>query len=299
MNNRSQVPSRAHHRAVLGCAFVIVAATLIFAPGAGAFIYWTHSAINSVRSTFGRANLDGSGANPRLFKAHSLVGGTAVNGSHLYWQDGSVERASLNGTRATELIPNAGGGGLAIDSRHLYFFAAGFGSTKGSIGRGNLNGTHVKRGLVKKISPGGCGLAVSRSHIFWSNNFTGTIGRATLNGTDVDQNFIKNVESSNACGVAVHSSDLYWGEDGSIGRAKLNGTDVQHNFIRTRVGAACGVAIAAGRIYWANNKTLDASIGRARLDGSHVKRKFITKVGGHHGYQCMGAVGGRSASPRG
>jgi hypothetical protein len=90
-----------------------------------------------------------------------------------------------------------------------------------------------------------CGVAVSRSHVYWANyglDVSGTtIGRAKLNGRDADQRFITG--ASDPCGVAIDGSYVYWANqtDNAIGRANLNGSRVDQRFVRANF--PCGVAV--------------------------------------------------------
>ncbi len=78
------------------------------------FIYWTSG------STIGRANLDGTDANPSFISGASGAGGVAVDDKFIYWANstGTIGRANLDGTGAnqsfiTGLVGNPKG--LAVD----------------------------------------------------------------------------------------------------------------------------------------------------------------------------------------
>ena len=65
----------------------------------GAHIYWTSLLSNPI----GRANLDGTGAEPSFITGASEPVGVAVDGAHVYWTNhptATIGRANLNGTGA-------------------------------------------------------------------------------------------------------------------------------------------------------------------------------------------------------
>ena len=141
----------------------------------------------------------------------------------------------------------------------------------------------------------GFGLLMSQSapaFIYWANTGN-TIGRANLNGSSAKQDFI--TTTTNACGVAVTRTHIYWtttgnaaAGTGTIGRAKRNGTAIKSNFI-TGLTNPCGIAVSRNHVYWANTNPA-GGIGRAALSGkaSTVKRTFIPTSG----YACGVAVNG-------
>ena len=66
-------------------------------PAAAAFIYWG----NFVQGTIGRAENDGSGANPNFITDGGCVQSVAVDANHIYWANetvGSIGRANIDGT---------------------------------------------------------------------------------------------------------------------------------------------------------------------------------------------------------
>ena len=151
-------------------------------------------------------------------------------------------------------------------------------NTGTTIGRANPDGSGANQNFL--ASGQACGVAVDRSHIYWTGNANGmigvgTIGRANLDGTAPEPNFISG--ASNPCGVAVDGAHIYWSDTvaaGGIGRANLDGTGVNQSFAATD-GYACGVAVDGSHLYWANRDA--GTIGRANLDGNlaSVDQSFI------------------------
>ena len=116
----------------------------------------------------------------------------------------TLGRVSLDGRAvAPKVIKNGGARpcGVTVFGRYLYWAT----QDGGTIGRANLDGTHVASFITGRGSP--CGVAVSNSHIYWADN-GGSIGRANLDGTDVKPRFIGG--AYNACGAAVDGSHIYW-----------------------------------------------------------------------------------------
>jgi len=104
----------------------------------------------------------------------------------------------------------------------------------------------------------------AQAYIYFGN--VHAIGRAELDGSNVERSFIP--ISGFACGVAVDSGHIYWGDEikETIGRANISGGEVEPDFI-TGAGPVCGVAVNATSIYWTNRV---GSIGHATINGSDV-----------------------------
>jgi hypothetical protein len=138
----------------------------------------------------GRANLDGSGANPRfLDPPFSEPCGVAVGGGYVYWTGGlgySVGRARLDGSEVEfDLIAGSGvtGCGIAVDGQHLYWAAAS------GIGRANLDGSEANGTFIpgyRWVS----GIAPWGPYLYWTESgHPGTIGRAGLDGSGANRLF--------------------------------------------------------------------------------------------------------------
>ena len=298
-------------RAVLVLA-ALLAASLALASRADAFIYWAEPG----RDAMGRANLDGTGANPTFITAADNPRGVAVDGSHVYWTNtNTIGRANLDGTAANQSFiapPNAssaGGfpaGGVAVDAAHVYWlskFADDADSVPvpgtGAIGRANLDGSGVDESFITGISFPVGGVAVDASHLYWTSyhpdtdflfdlyNFPSRIGRANLDGTGVEENFI----STAPAGVAVDEAHVWWAYQerfvGGIGRANLDGTDAEFVIRPREEISTCGITVDDTYVYWAEG----FSIARARLDGSRATRNLITTTSIGCGGVAVDALG--------
>ena len=188
---------------------------------------------------------------------------------------GSIARANLNGSGIDRhfIDGTKGGGGVALDSRYIYWTNY----PTGTIGRANLDGSGAnQRFITGAQSP--VGLAVDRHHIYWTNNVVfepATIGRANLDGSGVSQRFIRTTLATNAAGLAVDSQHVYWTDafGDRIGRASLDGSNVDLRFI-TGVNKPIGASVNGSYVYWSNGG--DGTIGRANLDGSGVNQRCIS-----------------------
>ena len=90
----------------------------------GRFVYWTSSG----HSTIGRANIDGSNANPNFITAHvNHPEAVVVRSGYIYWSNtgsGTISRDTVDGNPANivDLINNqTNPSGLAVDDSHVYW----------------------------------------------------------------------------------------------------------------------------------------------------------------------------------
>ena len=194
------------------------------------YIYWATQGPD-----IGRANLDGSDPDVSFIQFPGLVTGLAVDGSHLYWSQGSR------------------GAGQA-----------------GDIGEANLDGSGVNDNFITSLTPTAVptDIAVDDPYIYWTEtnpNFPsipGTIARATTSGADVDQSFIQ--LANDPIGLAINGSSIYWSEtDGSsnnhywIGRANLDGSNVDETNFISGLSDVGQVAVGAAGPLVVNSTALD------------------------------------------
>lgn len=223
-------------------------------------------------NTIWRADINGSHVVRDFIKVPQYPGGVALGGSYIYWTEdmaAATGRAKIDGSQVRQRFTGANGTALAVTAHYIYLI------TTNKVWRLDLDGSHPRA----LFSVGGStyfgGIAVDRSHIYWSARDQGTIGRADINGTHVDSHFITGLQSPN--GLALSSRNLYWAStnpsySSSIGRASLNGTHVDQNFI-PGLSYPFAVVAAGGRLYWADYDS--GTIGRADLNGMHVQKNFI------------------------
>jgi virginiamycin B lyase len=186
----------------------------------------------------------------------------------LYWSEAhSIGRVNQDGSGLNATFIPRGGAGIAVNGKHIYWSHG----TK-LIGRADLDGSHVNRRFLRVGGPDA--LAVSATHIYWTNGGLHTIGRARLDGSGVQSRFIEN--GGGPSDLVVKAGKLYWSNSffNAIGRANLDGTAVDSRFLPTGRGThPKGLAIGRSHVYWVNKYH---SIGRARLDGSGFERDFVS-----------------------
>ncbi|HEU5004917.1 MAG TPA: DUF5050 domain-containing protein [Candidatus Saccharimonadales bacterium] len=241
------------------------------------YIFWVNSG-----TKIGRANLDGTNANPNFITSGSIVA-LAANNNYVYWTigGGSIGRANVDGTGVNNSFITGQGAairGIAVDSNYIYFTDA---QGAFAIGRANLDGTNVQA-LVTSISQAGYGIAVDGSHVYWTfaaTSLPGNIGRANLDGTGVNQSFMTGANTASA-EVAVDSGHLYWSvSGGNIGRANLDGSSINTSYITgSNTG---GVAVDSSFLYWTNSSLL--TVGRYSFGSGANSLSTVATISGVNG----------------
>ncbi len=254
----------------LSCALAVLGLACWAAP-AGAYVFWS----SPLRSTIGRANLNGTGADSTYVTRPPALrpNGIAIGGQYVYWVNGAggaIMRQSLDTIGAPDQtlidrVPTPEG--VAVDGHHIYWAD----EVAGTIERAGLDGSHPKRLIAGAHHP--YGVAVGGQYIYWTNLATGTIGRAAVDGSGVDESFITGADRP--YGVAVNQQYIYWTNLGSnsIGRAAVDGSGPDESFITGAEGPT-GIAVDPGYLYWSSLRR--HSVERAAVDGSGaVDRAFI------------------------
>ncbi|HEY6653464.1 MAG TPA: hypothetical protein VI028_05015 [Solirubrobacterales bacterium] len=190
------------------------------------FIYWTQG--DATTGSIGRANLDGTDANPDFIPHSAGVSdpsGIALTPNAVYWQNGggTIGRANIDGS-----APNPGfiattnsSCGLAADSNFLYFLNNG--GTQ--IGRATLDGASVAPDFAS-IPEAFCGLSVDYNYLYWGSDSGNTVGVVPVVGGPAQADYIDaGTTGGGPSGVAVNSQFIFWGnyDTGAIARANLNG----------------------------------------------------------------------------
>jgi hypothetical protein len=200
-----------------------------------------------------------------LFGARAL----AIDGSYLYWANGSnsIGRANLDGTNANPNFVSGvfTANALAVDSANGYIFWADANGSR--IGRANLaNGLNVTTSLISTFGAKATGVAVDSASkvVYWTTNQAagqGIIGRANEDGSNAQPTWIHSLFE----GLTLDGSYLYWanGPD-QIGQVKLDGTGLNPTYIvGPRIGTPSGsnedtpvpMAVHDGFLYWGNSST--------------------------------------------
>ena len=254
-------------------AFAAVLLVLVITPPADAFVYWTDFPPGPI----GRANLDGTDAEPKFISKAGWVCGVEVDGQHIYWGlHNAIGRANLDGSGVDMRFITGLPLGVcvgAVDANYVYFTTR----RGGDLARVNLDGTGIKREFIPGVWSG---VAIDADHIYWTKLLTNRLGRANLDGSGVDPTFITGLDSP--AGIAVNDHYIYWANDssldgdGSIGRANLNGTGADPTFLDAPIVDPWGVAVDDNYIYWADfHLEIPGTLGRANLDGTDATNDLM------------------------
>lgn len=211
------------------------------------YLYWTNRVGGGTSTRLGRSARDGSASNSSFATISASAGaqpGLGITATHAYafLGSGQVARIGLDGSGANDSlfsIPGGGGVSMALAGNFLYWATLG-GSA--DIGRVGLTGSSPSTAFVQPATGAKDALAqsiaVSGSHIYWTNPNSNAIGRANIDGSSPNATFITGASQPSA--VAVTSTHVYWTNSGNrtIGRAALDGSGKNVSFIST--GAAVG-----------------------------------------------------------
>jgi hypothetical protein len=245
----------------------------------GTHIYWA----NPSKGTIGRAELDGTQANPEFVSDAGAPRYVAVDENHVYWTnaangkdgEGTIGRAKLGAVEAEEEEPEFIAGkveiapgkfenvisnpqGIAVDGTHIYWANAGESNPTRAIGQAGIGGDpeSVDRDFIELVFGGEIpqGVALDAGHVYWTvNEDNGFIDSAALGGGEEKSIFLGE-GGSKVQGIAVDAGHVYWAArgEGAIGRANLELKEVQHKFIEVE-GKLTGAAVDGSHLYWSVN----------------------------------------------
>jgi sugar lactone lactonase YvrE len=226
----------------------------------GGHVYWTNTAIG----TIGRANLDGSGAEPTFVTGASAPTGIAVDGAHVYWSNsgsGTIGRANLDGSGVDESFISGASEPQGIAVNGTYIFWANAGNT--TLARANLDGSGVNQAL---INFGGeevpWGVAVGASQVYWSlveSEEASYVERANFDASGETLTGVSGIVK----GVAVNGSNVFWANESGkkIGRSNLTFGERNGSFLAT-ANPPRGMAVDGTHFYWSGiQQTPPLSVG--------------------------------------
>lgn len=295
----------AHRTRAVLLAVVLLAVSGGYVDNARSALYW------STGPSIGRANLDGSNADPEFISVffRGPIGeacGIAVNDTHIFWADavkGWIGRANIDGTEANYYLVDGAREpcGVAVDDSYVYWANRNRGfpdgsAGPGSIGRARLDGTGENQDFITGIDLP-CGVAVNEEFVFWTARLKyDYVGRALLAGPTVGPPLIEGTDAYDLCSVAVRDDLLYWGGYGdAIGRMMVNGEEAAPDFI-TGIDPPCAVAVDATHVYW-SGLAGHTRVGRAKLDRSTVEPNILPSDSYTGSLSCGVAVDSRLAPP--
>jgi hypothetical protein len=214
------------------------------------------------------------------------VFGIALGARSIYWSTqsgprdrGAIMRSSLGGGRAQRLV-----GGLTEPSSVVVVGRYVYWNDRHAIGRVALDGSHLRRNLIRLPAERGGGvadgLASDGRHLYFSRCSDNTIGRADLSGRHVHQRFISLGARSCPQSLAVTGGHIFWTElgQGIIGRARLGGGDIEARWLHTQSRQGpFQVAVGDGHVYWTwgGENGTPSYTGRADANRSHLDRRFL------------------------
>jgi hypothetical protein len=235
------------------------------------FIYWSDGP-----NRIGRANLDGTGVNLDFITSGvTLPFGIAVTAnSGIYWVNhiagnDTAGHAKVDGTNPVGSFFDTGSVdvcGLAADQNFLYWLNTSGGPL--AIGRAPLSGAGPDPNFIP-VAGAGCGVAVDGSFLYWDPGGN-SIGRAPVGGGSPVPGFVPSA-ATDACGVAVNSQYVFWGNlvgsPGSnlVGRANINGNAPNPALI-AGAGQPCALAAAPSNKITVNSITKKKKKGTATIN---------------------------------
>jgi hypothetical protein len=161
--------------------------------------------------------------------AVAQLGMFRIAAAHLYWSNGRIFEANLNGTQAKAITKGRHNpDGMAVGGGHLYWVDigkqgnSGYYSGTGAIVEAKLNGAQAK--------------TIARLHY----------NQDTSHGLPI------------AVSVAVGNHQLYWADDNRIVEASLDGTHAKT--IATGQYDPLGLAAGGGHVYWGLAGTADVTM---------------------------------------
>jgi hypothetical protein len=151
-----------------------------------------------------------------------------------------------------------------------YVYWMSYDSGNSRIGRANLDGSHVKPGLVKGISYGAA-VASDGKHVYWgesgSNPTFASIGRASLAGKHVNRQFQNGATYCGIFGVSATASELFWLKS-DCGNRDIDAAPLPNpggGYTEPVAGGqTCGFTVDSHYIYWSAGQY----IARAKLNGN-------------------------------
>jgi hypothetical protein len=264
---------------------LLLLGALVLAPSASAFVYWANGG-STDGSNIGRANNDGSGANPNFITGQREPCGLAVDSQHIYWGNeigGSIGRANLDGSGVNPnfitgaLLPC----GVALEGNHIWWTNESTSLVPplqtGQVAVANLDGSDPHVMYANPFVEGPRGVGVGSGLVFWTNSDASppSIGRAGVDGTPPPtKNFITLPDSFRPIDwPTVSGTRLYLATFFGIATTDLNGGSGASIYSN----AFGGIAVHGSQVYWAN--LTEGTISRANADLSSPDFAFIRGLG--------------------
>lgn len=199
-------------------------------------VYW----INGDGGTIGRARLDGSKVDENFIRGVGFARDLTISGGKIYWSIGetigggtSIARADVDGSHIDlNFIPFhdpahfSTPSELEVHGDYIYWANSYADYT---IGRARIDGTDLDQNLITGLN-NPFGLAITNTHIYWSNRGTRSISRANLDGTDPEIDFIP--KAGRISSLAVDEKYIYWPAQRGVMRTRLDGSKAKELIAR-------------------------------------------------------------------
>ncbi len=231
------------------------------------YVYWVWTD-GGIGNAIKRANLaDGSGVTnvvTRNVSLHDIA--LDVYGNHIYWSQGQIYRADLDGVNknVVSIYNNANANGIALDLAGGKVYWSG----TSNLGRVNLDGSVVEDALIKPgcfSIAGGLALDLNAQQMYWVDTncpVPGTsvgINRATipLSGTQSTAFLVSAlITPTDHTGIAldVPAGKMYWTDGDKLLRANVDGTYTET--LLSGLHAPAGVALNFNYVPTATNATI-------------------------------------------
>jgi hypothetical protein len=273
----------------VGVTLLLVGAVLIgvlgLAPPAAGYIYWANGG-QTGGSAIGRANNDGSGANPNFITGQREPCGVAVDSQHIYWANqlgGSIGRANLDGSGVNAnfitgaLLPC----GVTLEGNHIWWTNQPTSLVPplqtGQVAVANLDGSNPHVMYANPFVQGPRGVGIGSNLVFWTNSDANppSVGRAGVDGTPPpNEHFIDLVDAYRPLAwPTVSGGRLYFATLLGLLSTDLSGGSASTIF----ANAYGGIATYGSKLYWANST--EGTISRASPDLSSPEFAFMTHLG--------------------
>ena len=238
-------------------------------------------------TAIGRANIDGSGAQPSFISTTAKW--TAVDSGHVYWTNtaaGTIGRADIGGANPDPSFITGleNPEGITVDSGHIYWAEArDHQAGHGTIGRATLAGGSIEKEFITGAGDPR-GIAVSSEYVYWTNGASTDIGRATITGANPEQSFLARAEYEDPWGIAVNATNLYWvfeyrgGGSSYVVKMNVGGGGESSAYVGEQ---ARGLAIDSNHLYW--GEVDSGAIERRVLNLEGNREQFITGTRGVFG----------------
>jgi hypothetical protein len=234
-------------------------------------VFWANEDTHSIA----RANIDGSGVEPRFhfMGIFEVPQGVALNDSHIYWAVnnpyGYISRSRVDGLDETFRFIGAAEElrGVALDGEHVYWTA----QASGTIGRANLD---FSEAVPQFIAGAGrvTGLAIDGPHLYWAT------GRVASPGNDLyrydadsgelvdlapDPGEVNGADVRGVLGISEDGSYVYLAANGVLANAPNgHGETAQPGTCQGDLGSATGSC----NLYVSHAGRIDF-IARLEVDG--------------------------------